>query len=219
MTLCQVTDEHLKLLGESCRDLRYLRLDGCPITHKGIKSLMKGCRELAQLFLGSCPNVLDLTDIDLSRVETLSMTHCDLHNQLTSTRLRSLRELFLDSNPNLDIESLQVLSRDCSRLRILSLSQCSIDDEELEALKIPSLESLDLGMAKVTDSGLQSLIVSSPSLTNLSLRQCERITGDIVKEMLQTLPLVRLNVLQTPLRVSEYKRLLQTFPNVQILYD
>lgn len=154
-----VDDKGLKLF-ERCKNLTWIRLDGCKaVTNDGIANL-KNCKNLTYLGLGNTKvtddglevfkDCKDITYLGLFETDTSvkGIKHFEKCEKLSEAQL---------GLTNLNDEGLKVLLN-FNGLKELDLIGTDLSDEGLLTLaKLTKLKKLNLTKTKVTDSGIAKL--------------------------------------------------------------
>lgn len=158
----RINDMGMFLLSEGCKGLESVRLCGFSrVSDAGFASILHSCQRLKKF---EVRNGLFLSDLAFHNLTAGPCTLVEV--RLTSCTL---------------ITSETVTKLACSKsIEVLDLCGCkSIADSCLSSLsRLPQLTSLNLTGADVTDYGLSVLGEGCPSITQLCLRGCKRVTDE-----------------------------------------
>jgi hypothetical protein len=181
-----VSDTTLKLISQSCPDLRNLNLKFCRISDTGLFYLSEGCHKLELLTLRYCVHVTDAGLANLSqgckRLSVVSFRNC---GEMTDEGIRFLSKskcltrVSFSKCFRLTNDSLQYLADSCSNLEYAHFAFCNlITDEGVICLarKCKSLRNVDFSMCKrITDTAVHALAESCSNLEHLCLKGCPLI--------------------------------------------
>ncbi|XP_033726295.1 F-box/LRR-repeat protein 17-like [Pecten maximus] len=196
---CQnVGNKGLAQLAEHCPLLDSISVDSCAkIRDEGIIALANGCSEIRIINLHSCSigdmgayqlkNLKFLQTLDLSGSNELSLQTVSVITQ-NCTKLECLN---LSLKRNVDDGYIEMVARHCTQLRKLYCVSCTITDTGLEFLGRYSqrLEHLDIGWCHaVTDAGVQFVSENCPALRYIGLIRCDQVTAEGIEDLLDKYP-------------------------------
>ena len=174
---CQkLTDESLNHLSQGLKSLKSLNLSFCvSITDTGLKSLSR-LDSLRSVNLRSCDNVSDIGISFLaeenSGIENLDVSFCA---NVTNMGLKHISTGFV-------------------KLKCLSMTTCSINDEGLKKMSknLVNLEELNIGQCvSITDEGLKSIYENMKGLKILDLYGCTKVSSKAVTQTKKNIPSLR----------------------------
>lgn len=157
-----IGDEHLQLLVKGCTKLRHLHLHSCfRISSSGMKAVAGHCPRLQSLTLRTMEGV---TDTGLAAVAT----SC---HQLTQLNITA---------GMYNITDIHALVAQNPLLHTLTLSALILSDDTLSliARSCPRLQRLALHRSVgLTDGGVLTLVQACPTLTELDIRSCPKLSA------------------------------------------
>lgn len=159
------------------------------------------------------PHVLGARDVAADGERGPALLLADISEQGTSETARMLEELDLRSTAIGD-RVLAHLAR-LPRLRVLDLSRTRVTDAGLAHLVGLPLEELHLDRCPITDAGMAHLCRLS-SLTTLSLRDMDHVTGAGVDHLAALTRLRRLNIYSEEPTAEAEARLRTALPDLEI---
>ncbi|KAL6556723.1 Transcription factor COE2 [Orobanche gracilis] len=166
----------LGMLGKLCPNLTHVDLSGLQgITDSGVLPLFQNPEAgVVKAILSGCVNMTDSVVSEITR----------LHGE-------TLEVLNMDGCKNLSDASLIAISKNCSVLRELDVSQCGITDYGIAALagaKQPGLQILSLaGCSLVSGKSLPFLGMLGKVLTGLNIQHCSGISAGAVNLIIEQL--------------------------------
>ena len=177
----------LTRMTEKCKNIKSLDLSGTGVSNHDIVTFVEKCPSITSLNLRSCLDISDEAVAAISR--NCSNLKC-LDISLTSEFLTDASLVALSQNCQ-DLEKLNLsscnvsdagvtsLAKNNSSMKDLDLSFCyRINDASVTAVgKIPTLRYLNLsGIQMITDIAAVSLARRNPSLVNVDLSYCHRVS-------------------------------------------
>ena len=193
------TEHFTALFAPAGHRLTSLKLGGCT----RLQSLSGQFTQLRTLYLGGCERLNDAEGLGLI------LQHC----------CKTLTLLSLVGCQNLSAEGLQTAFGHAGMLEVLEtlvLGGCRVHDELCELLgpACPSLTSLDLWDCPMTNAGVAAIIKGGAPLSELNLRECRMVTGQVLQELCAS-PTARLRTLDVsclgPLADEDLVPVVQTF--------
>ncbi|CAE7685347.1 Fbxl20 [Symbiodinium pilosum] len=193
------TEHFTSLFAPAEQRLTSLKLGGCT----RLQSLSGQFTQLRTLYLGGCERLNDAEGLGLI------LQHC----------CKTLTLLSLVGCQNLSAEGLQTAFGHAGMLEVLEtlvLGGCRVHDELCELLgpACPSLTSLDLWDCPMTNAGVAAIIKGGAPLSELNLRECRMVTGQVLQELCAS-PTARLRTLDVsclgPLADEDLVPVVQTF--------
>jgi F-box and leucine-rich repeat protein 2/20 len=201
---CRCTDEGVTALAEACHELESLNLSGNRgVGDESIISISQHllglqCLDLSHCFfirLSSsieqlCRNIPTLVELRLSFSNLVTKSTIDAIAQYAP----QMQTLSLCCNPSyspMTNTDLMNLAMHCTSLTELSLLQCSlITDVGVAALidHCPSLRKLDLSYNSITQKTLNKLVSDCPTLKELVVVGCKKLTGQMIDDMIARAP-------------------------------
>ena len=168
---CQkLTDESLNHLSQGLKSLKALNLSFCvSITDTGLKSLSR-LDSLRSVNLRSCDNVSDIGIAFLSEKENGS----------------GLENLDVSFCANVTNMGLKHISTGFAKLKCLSMTTCSINDEGLKKMSknLVNLEELNIGQCvSITDDGLKSVCENMKGLKAIDLYGCTKVSSKTLEKI------------------------------------
>ncbi|KAL6523918.1 Transcription factor COE2 [Orobanche minor] len=166
----------LGVLGKLCPNLTHVDLSGLQgITDSGVLPLFQNPEAgVAKAILSGCVNITDSVVSEITR----------LHGE-------TLEVLNMDGCKNLSDASLIAISKNCSVLRELDVSQCGITDYGIAVLagaKQLGLQILSLaGCSLVSEKSLPFLQMLSKALFGLNIQHCSGISAGAVNLLIEQL--------------------------------
>ena len=173
---CQkLTDESLNHLSQGLKSLKSLNLSFCvSITDTGLKSLSR-LDSLRSVNLRSCDNVSDIGIAFLSEKENGS----------------GLENLDVSFCANVTNMGLKHISTGFAKLKCLSMTTCSINDEGLKKMSknLANLEELNIGQCvSITDDGLKSVCENMKGLKAIDLYGCTKVSSKTLEKIKKSIP-------------------------------
>lgn len=198
-----MNDEALKVIGEHCRQLKFINLNGCyAVTDQGVKYLTEGCPRLVNCCLSKCHTITDQSLNSLGQncphLRTLGLNDCqhlsDNGFQALSERCKLLENLDLEDCSLITDQTLYYVTTNCPNLKRLALSHCDkITDEGIKHIgknrKVSeSIEYLELdNCTQLTDASIDHLL-SCKHLKRLDIYDNNRISHQATKKLYTFLP-------------------------------
>lgn len=158
-----VGDEHIELIARNPK-LAELNLQGCTQLSEKTLGLLQKTESLQTLNLGSCTQFLSVLEKIPPQLEHLNFK----------------------GTKGFSEEHVGVLVKTHTYLKTLDLSESGITDKAMEHLKsMKSLKKIILSYSpELTDAGL-SIIARNPSVTEIQIENCKKITSEKVSFLIQ----------------------------------
>lgn len=204
----ELTDRSIMRVSEYCTQLKSFGITGAMVTYRSAHYLGQ-CQQLQKLTLASCPNLtplallpfgqLKIEYLDLSGCKWLNvadtaydlrsfqhLTHlnlvcCDvinmdfIHHLTAATCLPNLQDFSITGGTVIEDSAIIPFVKAHGNIRGLFLLECAITDLTLEAISValPSLHNLDLSFCRrLTSHGVRHLISHCSNLRLLGLKDC-----------------------------------------------
>lgn len=145
--------------------------------------MLKSCLELAQIFIPGCSKLTPNLFKDLpqnSHLEELETSHTNIFSSSSSVEIAqwapNLESVYLNDN-KISPDELLEFSKNLPHLTNISLSDCSLFDEHIDAIVKGCflLEYLNLSGNHITADSVVKLLLGLPYLAELLIPRCNQI--------------------------------------------
>lgn len=183
-----------------CPELSSLKVANCrAMGNRCLSSMGRAGASLASLDLCGLPlagdkGVLSFLESSSKKLSSIDLSGCC---QITDKAVASIadrcgenvRSLCLDGCSKVTDKGLRALAKDCTGIEDLDLSKCDITDRGLKVLLAavgPSLVNLSLaGCVKISDKSVEEIMDSCHSLSGLNLKNCSGLSKKAVDRLRQ----------------------------------
>eukprot|EP00899_Mesostigma_viride_P002176 jgi/Mesvir1/1195/Mv17687-RA.1 len=203
-----VTDAGLMAIARSCPGLRAVDVSFCDIGDESIQVLAESCRDLLHLAVSCCYRVKDASMASVAThcrmLEALDATQTGMSDEGITHIAQGCCHLRRLRVPSVTDAALGQVAAHCPQLELLDLWSCNhvtnagikqiaagcphlrqlvaweegVADEGVVALAqgCPGLSRLSLGSTSVTDEGVSAVARHCPQLRRLELQNCKGVT-------------------------------------------
>lgn len=199
-----LSDKTLKEIALNLDQVVQLSLkNGVNISSEALIFFLKKHPELRGLFLGQCTHFNEdelclIIDQLKSEFEQIDLSGATITQEVITTiieKLPLLSCLSFANCPTVTNEMIEVIANFCIGIEYYDLANCSLSDE-----------------------GVKAIASSQKKLKKLSLLNCESVTIDSIKNILESCPLLALlNISNTNITEEEKKRIRLQYPSVKII--